>query len=325
MATDATASGRSKWVIPGAIAGFIGFGLSVFVLLGQVRWGGLFIGTPIPVPIPIPIPAPVPGPVPLDVSDVSAGMSQGFTRPRPAMRNNWDLKATMSVWNHLVAKGDQSISPPQFREAWYDILVGPSNMADPVNNPASIEGRVGNPFVRIDNGIAYLSGRWIIPRTRRIRGVSPGGTFYGAGVTGDPITDDPVDPASCTVGSDQVIDGRLVIYSDSTKDIVFFAPGANPPTATLVVKNWKTGSLGAGRSEPPFASTDFVCQTITSGNYYVVMYNEDTIKHDVTTVAWSLESGTHEAYAKDVITRVNAAVVGLKHEYIVKRLPLLTP
>jgi hypothetical protein len=314
MAMEASSQGLKKWVVVGAAAGVLGCGFSALLLFGPPRWGGVPLSPP-----------PPSTPVPIGVSDVSAGMSTGFTRPRPAMRKNEDLKAVLPEWCHLVAKGDQSLSPPSLREAWYDILVGPSDAAVPNITPAQIEGHFSNPHVRLDNGIGYLSGRWIIPRTRRIRGVSPGGNLYGAGVVGGAPQPEPIDPASCAIGDDQVIEGRIVVFTDKTRDIVFFAPDAVPSTMTLVLKQWMPGSTNPRDEEPPLADTLFECQQITSGNYYIVTFDSVSKKQTVATKPWNLTSGTHGADVKEIITRVNAKVDILNHLTVVKRLPVLTP
>ena len=313
MAMDASTRSLKNWVMLGAAGSVVGCGLSAYLLFGPSRWSG-------PTYI-----APPSAPQPTDVSDVSAGMSIGFTRPRPAKRLNKELNATLAEWSHLVAKGDQSLSPPNLREAWYDILVGPSDAAMPNVTPALIEGHFSNPHVRIGNGIAYLSGRWVIPRTRRIRGVSPGGTFYGGGGPGGAVVEDTVDPASCAIGNDEVIDGRLIVFTDATRDIVFFVPGATPTTATLVLKQWKTGSADPRDEEPPLADTAYECQPISSGKYYIVSFDAATKKQKVTETLWNLGSGAHTAAAKEIITRVNSKVDALEYLSVVKRVPPLTP
>lgn len=314
MDGDGAVKNVKAWVVAGTIISLTGC-----VLTAAVLWR----------------PAPAreghpggPGPVPGGPSDVSAGMTIGFTRPRPAMRMNKDLDVELREWSHLVAKGDQSPPAPQPREAWYDAVVGPADFATPPAIPVKLRGHFSNPRLELENGVVYLTGRWILPTTRRIRGITVGGIVLGGSgspglpTVGTPVPSGPIVPVPCG-NVEEIVEGQLVVFTDAERDVVFFAPGAVPSTVTLVLRQWVTGM--ASPEEPTPGNEVPECFLISSGNYYVVAFDVASGKQKITPYAWNLTKGTHEQSIKDILNQVNTQVIVLDYTSVVTVLPPLTP
>jgi hypothetical protein len=313
MDRDASVQNVKAWVVTGTVFSVVGCVL-VAVLLFRPAPATLRDSQP-----------DAPTPSSTGPSEVSAGMTIGFTRPRPAMRMNKDLDVELREWSHLVAKGDQSAPPPQPKEAWYDILVGPSDVTLTSKIPFKLKGHFSNPRVQVENALMYLSGRWIIPTTRRIRGVSPGGLMSDPTIPGLSGASGSMTPIPCANvdNQDEIVEGKLVVFTDATRDVVFFAPGAKTPTATLVLRQWTAG-MGSP-NEPTPGNEVPECFQISSGYYYVISFDATLGKQKATAYAWNLATGTHDQSIKDILKRVNTQVIGLDYTSVVSVIPQLKP
>lgn len=228
-------------------------------------------------------------------SPLPIGLDIGFARPRPVTAaKNEDFDVSLTDWTHIVARGNQSATTPQ---AWYDVLVGPavdSSSPPPVDIKGSFKykGVASNPRIQFGDGIVYLRGRWIIPTTRRIRGVSPGGTM----IPGDPaLVPDPIT-------LEEIVDGGLVVFSDATRDVVFFTPDSVSNKATLVLRQWK--ATATGPDTPPDSEIPDPMQ-IFKGNYYIIETDGTGKKLTVTPIIWNNPPGGHDASIRAILDRVN--------------------
>jgi hypothetical protein len=229
-------------------------------------------------------------------SPLPIGLETGFARPRPvtAAKNN-DFDVSLTDWTHIVARGNQFAPTPQ---AWYDALVGPtvdSSNPPPVGIKGSFEyeGVASNPRIQFGDGIVYLRGRWIIPTTRRIRGVSPGGTMIPGGSSAVPVP----------ITGEEIVDGGLVVFSDATRDIVFFTPDSTSNKATLVLRQWK--ATASGPDTPPDSEVPDPMQ-ILKGNYYIIKTDSTGTKLVVEPVKWNNTPTTPDASIRAILVQVNA-------------------
>jgi hypothetical protein len=229
-------------------------------------------------------------------TDLPTGLTKGFSPPRPANPVNLTFSAQFPEWRHLVAKGSQIVVPPGKPEGWYDALVGPLT---PGEGPIEITGGGDDPRLNLrSSGVMLLRGRWITPTTRRTRGISGGGTFFNAPLTGCENTQ-------------LTYAGTLIVYSGVDKDIILF-PKMEGDSAdkdiTHLLRHWDP-NCSSPDSGPNCERPE--CHTMVQDHYYVLTSNPATQKVEVKKVAWSLplNSGqSHDARAVQIINELNRAM-----------------
>jgi hypothetical protein len=249
-------------------------------------------------------------------TDLPEGIQKGFAPPRPASPDNPAFVQQLTGWHHLVAKGPQVNIPGVDPNGWYDALVGP---LDPADGPVTLAGAGTNPRLNVrSSGVIYLRGRWIAPTTRRTRGISGGGTFYGR----------PEVSVECP-GGKLNYEGTLLVYSGPDKDIIMYPkeqgePGTNN-TVTIIRRHWNPGCSDADfgpNCEAP------ECFQMTPGNYYV--FTSDTVNRKVlvSTFPWAIPAGsgmTHDPKARQMIIAVNNTIATGAVPALVKPLADLSP
>jgi hypothetical protein len=254
-------------------------------------------------------------------------MTSGFSPVRPATPVNEALLGTFTDWSHVVGRGVQippggdSSNVPRF-----DVLAGPLNSS---SEPMSLRNIGSSLRLRIDNGAVYLRGRWIVPTTRRHRGINSGGTFHL-------LNNSPAETFilnTCEENATLVHEGTLVDYSDANKDIIMYPAGhsatANTPIK-IVLRHLKINAacispddlIAAGNS-----CEDPECVEITPGNYYVITTNAVTGRQTITTFPWAIPANstlTHDPHAKALVTLINQKITTVNMPTVMKPLAPLT-
>ena len=235
---------------------------------------------------------------------------------------------TLADWRHVEVKDLPGTAPS------VSMLLGPA-IGEPVASLSEGFGQTGGGFgeragssdSRLNSGIAVLAGRWVIPTTRRIRGITQGGIQLpdggdggGSGAAGGGSEASGLVAPGATGNAA----GTLIVSSDSRCDIVFFPGTDTGAELRLVLRGWKAGFSGpddADSSEVPAALA------LKSGHYCVVTTDPDKRMQRAVTYPWKLPTGStlrHPPDAIEVVVRLNAQITARGLTGKMKLLPVPT-
>jgi hypothetical protein len=208
--------------------------------------------------------------------------------------------ATISAWTQIEKRSRPGIAPDS------TMLVGPAVG----EASAAVSEGSGQGEPRLVNGIAAFAGRWVIPTTRRIRGITQGGIQFGGTTPGGGGSEGVVGAAGLL--SDPAIpttQGRtLIVSSDPSSDVVFFPAGGAASELKLVLRGWKAGFTSPDDEEGAEVPTAL---TLRSGHYCVVTTDASMRMQRAAIVPWSIPTGstlTHSPQVIGVLALINAQI-----------------
>ncbi len=183
--------------------------------------------------------------------------------------------------------------------------------------------RAGSSDSRLNSGIFGQAGRWVIPTTRRIRGITQGsiqvpdgGSGGGDGASGESSGFAPLMSGGGGGASD-----TLIVSSDSRCDIVLFPAGSRIGELRLVLRGWKAGFTGPDDSEASEVPTSL---TLPSGSYCVVTTDPDKRMQRAVAYPWTLAPGAQQRHPPDVIEVVNRINAQIRSRGLSGKMRLLT-
>ena len=227
-------------------------------------------------------------------------------KPRAPMQS-------LSDWRHVEVKGIPGTAPRT------TMLVGPAigESSAWVSEGFGASGggfgdRAGSSDSRLNSGIFCQAGRWVIPTTRRIRGITQGSIQVpdGAGGAGggDGAGGESSGFAPLMSGGGGGAEETLIVSSDSRCDIVLFPAGSRSGELRLVLRGWKAGFTGPDDSEASEVPTSL---SLPPGSYCVVTTDLDKRMQRAVAYPWVLAAGAKERHPPDVIevvVRLNAQI-----------------
>lgn len=236
--------------------------------------------------------------------------------PRAVVRPSTMVNVTS--WMQIEKRRSPGAAPES------TMLVGPA----PGESSGAVSEGTGMGEPRLVNGVAALAGRWVIPTTRRIRGITQGSIHLG-GTTGGGsggseglLAGSGMSPDSVTLAASS---RTLIVSSDSAADVVFFPAGTAASELRLVLRGWKSGYAGPDDEEGCEVPTAL---SIASGHYCVVTTDASMRMQRATVVPWMIpatSSQSHSSQAIAVIALINAQIKARGLEATMPVLPIPSP
>lgn len=224
---------------------------------------------------------------------------------------------TVSSWMQIEKRSRPGVTPDS------TMLVGPA--LGETSGAVSAGSGQGEP--RLVNGIAALAGRWVIPTTRRIRGITQGGihlggTAGGGGTTGSGGSEGLVAGAAMTPDEDLLTPpaGTLIVSSDAGSDVVFF-PALGPASQLrLVLRGWKAGFAGPDDEEGCEVPTAL---SLPSGHYCIVTTDASMRMQRATIIPWTMPATSPQKHSAQVIGTIALINAQIKARGLESTMPAL--
>lgn len=241
-----------------------------------------------------------------------AGLTRGFSPLREAVPQSEDLSVYgLKTWSHFVALGDQAATP---KGVSYDVLTGPGPARS--SRTVDLRGAASMGLLELDHGVLYMSGRWVLPKSPRIRGTSPGG------MTIDEASGGPT--ATCP-REYQFRTGVVVLLSDPDCDILMLPENAQAPeqSVDVVLRGWQA----ACNSPDEFSGCEVPdCRTLRRGQYMIVTTLELERRQNALIRDWTYTPGDAlSERAKALVELVNTRLSTLGYAGFPRLQPLTTP